>query len=94
MNGYIESRVLELADYLISNKSTVRETAKNFCVSKSTVHKDLVDRLPDIDTNMAAQAKEVLDVNRSERHIRGGKATRLQYLRKAKWKAGVSKAEE
>ena len=79
MKEYIEDRVLQLAEYLVSNKTTVRDAAKYFGCSKSTVHKDLVERLPDINTALAKEVKEILDFNKSERHIRGGKATRLKY---------------
>ena len=79
MKGYIEDRVLELAQYLISNKSTVRETAKRYGISKSTVHKDLAERLPNINAALAAEAKEILDFNKAERHIRGGEATNHKY---------------
>lgn len=79
MKQYIEERVLELAEYLISNKSTVRDAAKIFGCSKSTVHKDLVDRLPVINSDIANQVKEILDFNKAERHIRGGNATKYKY---------------
>lgn len=82
MKEYIEDRVLQLAEYLVSNKTTVRDAAKYFGCSKSTVHKDLVERLPDINTALAKEVKEILDFNKSERHIRGGKATRLKYSSK------------
>jgi len=76
---YIEDRVLELADYLISNKSTVRNAAKKYGCSKSTVHKDLVERLPSINLSLTKQVKEILEFNKAERHIRGGEATKLRY---------------
>ncbi len=79
MKEYIQDRVLALADYLISNKSTVRDAAKKFGCSKSTVHKDLAERLTDINAALAAQVKEVLDFNKAERHIRGGEATKKKY---------------
>ena len=79
MKGYIEERVLELAEYVISNKSTVRATAKKFGCSKSTVHKDLVDRLPNINASLASEAKVILEINKAERHIRGGEATKCKY---------------
>ena len=81
MKGYIEDRVLELAKYLIGNKTTVRETAKKYGISKSTVHKDLTERLQNINTSIAAQAKEILDLNKAERHIRGGEATKQKYIK-------------
>lgn len=79
MKEYIEDRVLQLADYVVSNKATVRDAAKYFGCSKSTVHKDLVERLPDINTALASEVKDILDFNKAERHIRGGKATKLKY---------------
>ena len=80
MKGYIEERALKTAQYIISTKSTVRQAAKKFGVSKSTVHKDVTDRLVQINPALARQARSVLDVNKSERHIRGGLATREKYL--------------
>ena len=69
MRDYIEERAVETAIYMIETKATVRQTAKKFGVSKSTVHKDLT-----------GEARKILDVNKSERHIRGGMATREKYL--------------
>lgn len=69
-----------IANYIIENNATVRQTAKAFGVSKSTVHKDVTDRLMQIDPTLAKQARRVLDVNKSERHIRGGMATKEKYL--------------
>lgn len=82
MKDYIENRVLKLAHYIIENKSTVRATAKKYNISKSTVHKDICDRLPGINKNLATEAKKVLEYNKAERHIRGGIATREKYLKK------------
>lgn len=82
MKAYIEERVLESARYIISNKATVRNCAKQFGISKSTVHKDVSERLVQINPAMACQVKEVLDKNKKERHIRGGMATREKYRRK------------
>lgn len=79
MKDYIEERVLALAEYIISTNSTVRSTAKKFKISKSTVHKDVTERLQEISPSLAAQVKTVLDVNKAERHIRGGLATREKY---------------
>lgn len=78
-NTYIEERALELARYVIENKSTVRETAKRFYISKSTVHKDIVERLKVFDRNLYLDVKRVLDENKAERHLRGGMATRRKY---------------
>lgn len=80
MKDYIEERVLELARYIIETGSTVRGTAARFRVSKSTVHKDITERLQEINPGLAAQVKKVLENNKAERHIRGGLATREKYL--------------
>ena len=82
MKDYIEERAINIANYIIDNNATVRQTAKKFGISKSTVHKDVTDRLNQINPSLAAQARVVLDVNKSERHIRGGMATREKYLHK------------
>ncbi len=68
-----------LADYLLSNRATIRQTAKEFGVSKSTVHKDLTEKLPRVDHALYAQVKVLLDLNKAERHLRGGEATRRKY---------------
>ena len=73
------TRARELAVYIIENRATVRAAAKKFGVSKSTVHKDLQDRLPQFNRSLYLQVKEVLDVNKAQRHIRGGIATRKKY---------------
>ena len=80
MKDYIEERAIEIANFIIEDKATVRQTAKKFGVSKSTVHKDVTERLLQINPSLAARARVVLDVNKSERHIRGGLATREKYL--------------
>ena len=80
MKDYIEERAVSIANYIIESNATVRQTAKQFGVSKSTVHKDVTDRLMQINPSLAGQARKVLDVNKSERHIRGGLATREKYL--------------
>lgn len=79
MKDYIEERVLEVAKYIIDSKATIRRTAKMFGVSKSTVHKDITERLPKINPLVAKEAKEILDLNKAERHIRGGRATKMKY---------------
>ena len=79
MKDYIEERVLELADYIIDTKSTVRAAAKKFRVSKSTVHKDVTERLLEINPGLASEVKDVLENNKAERHLRGGMATREKY---------------
>lgn len=80
MKDYIEERAVEIAQYIIDKKATVRQTAKKFGVSKSTVHKDVAERLKQINPSLAAEVRTVLDINKSERHIRGGLATREKYL--------------
>ena len=79
MKDYIEERVMELAQYILETGATVRAAAVKFRVSKSTVHKDITERLQEINPHMAAQVKEVLDNNKAERHIRGGLATKEKY---------------
>lgn len=71
---------MEIARYIIDNNTTVRQAAKHFGISKSTVHKDVTERLVQVNPSLAAEARKVLDVNKSERHIRGGPATREKYL--------------
>lgn len=80
MKGYIEERAVKTAQYIIDTKATVRQTARKFGVSKSTVHKDVTERLMRINPSLATQARSVLDINKSERHIRGGLATKEKYL--------------
>ncbi|MCM1174923.1 MAG: sporulation transcriptional regulator SpoIIID [Blautia sp.] len=80
MKDYIEERAINIANYIIENNATVRQTARQFGISKSTVHKDVTERLSQINPTLAAEARKVLDINKSERHIRGGLATREKYL--------------
>lgn len=80
MKSYIEERAIEIAKYIIDNNATVRQTAKRFGISKSTVHKDVTERLAQVNPSLAKDARKVLDVNKSERHIRGGLATKEKYL--------------
>ena len=82
MKDYISDRVITLAQYIIENKATVRQTAKKYGVSKSTVHKDISERLPVINKSLAKEAKLVLEENKAERHIRGGLATKNKYALK------------
>ena len=83
MNGNLEQRACDLALYIIENRATVRAAAKQFGVSKSTVHKDLSQRLPQYNKRLYQQVRQVLDENKAQRHIRGGLATRKKYqLRK------------
>ena len=81
MKEYIEERAIDIANYIIENNTTVRQTAKQFGISKSTVHKDVTERLMQINPTLATEARKVLDVNKSERHIRGGLATKDKYMR-------------
>ena len=75
----IEERAIELAQYIIDSKDTVRGTAKKFGISKSTVHKDVSERLKKINPSLAHEVRKILDENKAERHIRGGMATKLKY---------------
>lgn len=81
MRDYIEQRVLALGVYIVEKNATVRQAAKMFGVSKSTVHKDVSERLPKISANLAASVRHVLDENKAIRHIRGGEATKEKYLK-------------
>ena len=80
MKAYIEERAVEVANFIITSNATVRETAKKFGISKSTVHKDVTERLIKINPKLANEARKVLELNKSERHIRGGLATKEKYL--------------
>ena len=80
VKDYIEERAVEIAGYIVETKATVRQAAKKFGISKSTVHKDVTDRLIQINPALAGEARKILDVNKEERHIRGGLATREKYL--------------
>lgn len=75
----MEERACDLAVYMIENRATVRDAAKKFGISKSTVHKDLSERLPHYNRSLYTQVKEVLEINKAQRHIRGGLATRRKY---------------
>ena len=75
----IEQRACDLAVFIIENKATVRTAAKHFGISKSTVHKDLTERLPKLKPSLFRQVRELLDINKAERHIRGGLATKRKY---------------
>ncbi|MCD8123104.1 MAG: sporulation transcriptional regulator SpoIIID [Clostridiales bacterium] len=79
MKEYIEERAIAIVNYIIDHNATVRQAARTFGISKSTVHKDCVDRLVQVNPGLAAQVRKVLDINKSERHIRGGMATREKY---------------
>lgn len=80
MREDIEKRALEIGNYIVEKGATVRQTASVFRVSKSTVHKDVTERLPAIDHALADEVRRVLNVNKAERHIRGGMATKEKYL--------------
>lgn len=80
MKEYIEERAIAIANYIIESNATVRQTAKQFGISKSTVHKDVTERLLRINPSLAAEARKILDINKSERHIRGGMATKDKYM--------------
>lgn len=75
----IDKRAIELAHYIIDSKDTVRGAAKKFGISKSTVHKDVSERLKKINPSLAREVRRILDENKAERHIRGGMATKLKY---------------
>lgn len=79
MQDYILQRVIDIANYILDTGYTVRQTAQIFGVSKSTVHKDVTERLPQINENLAQDVRVVLEKNKAERHLRGGEATRLKY---------------
>ncbi|MGL5312550.1 MAG: sporulation transcriptional regulator SpoIIID [Peptostreptococcaceae bacterium] len=79
MRSHIEERAIVVAKYILEKNTTVRQTAKTFGVSKSTIHKDVTERLEEINPALAKEVKTVLEKNKSERHIRGGMATKLKY---------------
>ncbi|MBQ7340413.1 MAG: sporulation transcriptional regulator SpoIIID [Clostridia bacterium] len=86
MRDYLDKRCLEEAEYIIKTGATVRKTAKEFGLSKSTVHKDVTERLYSIDKSLYKRVKKVLQKNLNERHVRGGEATRQKYLNMIKCK--------
>ncbi|MBQ3133582.1 MAG: sporulation transcriptional regulator SpoIIID [Clostridia bacterium] len=79
MKGAVEERAIVLGEYILENKTTVRAAARRFHISKSTVHKDVSDRLRTLSPSLYGQVREILDVNKAQRHIRGGLATREKY---------------
>ena len=83
VKGVVEERAVELGEYILEHNTTVRAAAKKFHVSKSTVHKDVSDRLKSVNPWLYGQVRQVLDVNKAQRHIRGGLATREKYKHKA-----------
>jgi len=76
---HIKKRAVDIGTYIVESSSTVRQTAEIFGVSKSTVHKDITERLPSINQKMSMQVKHILESNKAERHIRGGEATKRKY---------------
>ena len=83
----VEERAVELGNYILEHKATVRAAAKRYGISKSTVHKDVAQRLKSIDPALYRGVKQILDGNKAQRHIRGGMATRMKYQREAEHKA-------
>jgi len=79
VQNYIRKRAVKVGQYILANTATVRQTAEIFGISKSTVHKDVAERLPRINKDLAEEVKKILDINKAERHIRGGEATRQKY---------------
>lgn len=79
MKGIVEERAVELAEYIVENKTTVRAAAKQFGVSKSAVHMDVARRLRSLNPQLYSEVREILDINKAQRHIRGGLATREKY---------------
>lgn len=84
MHDYIKERTIKIGQYIVETRNTVRTIAKEFGVSKSTVHKDLTERLPEINPELATQVKEILEYHKSIRHLRGGEATKIKYRRPKK----------
>ncbi|QQK81631.1 sporulation transcriptional regulator SpoIIID [Salicibibacter cibi] len=82
MHDYIKERTIKIGRYVVETRKTVRTIAKEFGVSKSTVHKDLTERLPDINPELAHEVKSILDYHKSIRHLRGGEATKVKYNNK------------
>ena len=89
MKDYIEERAVLLANYIIDKKTTVRRAAKEFNISKSTVHKDVTERLSQINRTLYEETKNVLDENKATRHIRGGEATKNKYMRRKAENEGI-----
>ena len=88
MRSHIEERAIVVAKYILEKNTTVRQTAKTFGVSKSTIHKDVTERVEEINPTLAKEVKMVLEKNKSERHIRGGMATKLKYEKETKKDVG------
>jgi putative DeoR family transcriptional regulator (stage III sporulation protein D) len=83
LKSHIEERAIIVAKYILEKNTTVRQTAKTFGVSKSTIHKDVTERLEEINPSLAQEVKKVLEKNKSERHIRGGLATKKKYQKES-----------
>lgn len=81
MKGIVEQRAIELAEYIVENKTTVRAAAKKFGISKSTVHMDVSERLKKLNPALYKDVRKILDINKAERHIRGGMATKQKFLK-------------
>ncbi len=79
MKGIVEDRAVELGEYIVENKATVRSAARKFGVSKSTVHKDVAERLKNVNPQLYREVRGILEYNKAQRHIRGGMATRRKY---------------
>ncbi len=79
MKDYIQKRVMDLSGFIVDRRATVRQAARKFGVSKSTVHKDVTERLYDMNRSLAREVKRILETNKAERHLRGGEATRKKY---------------
>ena len=88
MKSHIEERAIIVAKYILEKNTTVRQTARTFGVSKRTIHKDITERLEEINPSLAKEVKKVLEKNKSERHIRGGLATKLKYEKEHKKDVG------
>ena len=80
MNQLVEERVLKVANYIIQNSATVRKAAKNFGVSKSTIHKDVTERLKKLNLSLYSKIKIIMEINKASRHIHGGQATKIKYM--------------
>lgn len=89
MNWY-EERICEEAAYIVEHKATVRETAKALCIGKSTIHKDVTDRLKTVNPGLYRSVREVLNINKAERHLRGGKATHDKYASRRQYEGEVT----
>lgn len=79
LQDYIKERCQNVGSYIVDTKCTVRQAAKKFSVSKSSIHKDVVERLPKVNNNLYQQVRIILEINKAQRHIRGGQATLLKY---------------